>query len=89
MTRMFPINPTSITIPKTTGTNRLVSIFNSSFQASVLFSDKPCMVTDIWQQKMRPAEIGSSSCCVGLLTRDGGERESRADKMEDRRYYLI
>ena len=49
MTRIFPINPTIMTIPKTTGTNRLVNIFNSSFQTLVLFSGKPCMVVlDIW-----------------------------------------
>ena len=53
ITRMFPINPTIITIPKTTGTNRLVKIFNSSFQALVVFSGKPSMmvVVDIWQKK--------------------------------------
>ena len=44
MTRMFPIKPTIMTIPKTTGTNRLVNIFNSSFQSLVLFSEKPCMM---------------------------------------------
>ena len=53
MTRMFPINPTIMTIPKTKGTNRLVKIFNSSFQSLVLFSGKPSMMVDvdIWQQK--------------------------------------
>ena len=51
MTRMFPINPTTMTIPNTTGTNRLVSKFNFSFRARVLFSVKPCMVTDIWKRR--------------------------------------
>ena len=45
MTRMFPINPTIMTIPNTTGTKRLVSMFNSSYQSSVLFSDRPGMLT--------------------------------------------
>ena len=45
MTRMFPINPTIMTIPNTTGTKRLVSMFNSSYQSSVLFSDRQGMLT--------------------------------------------
>ena len=45
MTRMFPINPTIMTIPNTKGTKRLVSMFNSSYQSSVLFSDRPGMLT--------------------------------------------